>query len=137
LFALADDSAVAIGEYLDEGVVHVATIGGTALGLSQVVQMEGGVCELRSLAVLPGRRRRGLGTRLVARSASWARERSGNRLVTGIPSARLDVLGFCQRLGFRVLRVDRDVYGPEHGYSEGLVAHGIQVRDRVWLELQL
>ena len=59
------------------------------------------------------------------------------RLVAGIPSASLDVLGFYQRLGFRLLRVDRDAYGPEHGYSEELRANGIRVRDRVWLELDL
>ena len=137
LFKLADDSAVAIGEYLDEGVVHVATAGKLAVGHSQVIEVEPGVCELRSLAVLPGRRRKGLGTRLVARSVSWLRERSIHRLVTGIPSANLDVLGFYQRLGFRLVRVDRDAYCPEHGYSEELRANGIRVLDRVWLELEL
>ena len=103
----------------------------------QVLPLDGGVYELRGLAVLSRRRRRGLGTRLVARSASWVRDQSGNRLVAGIPSSDLDVLGFSQRLGFRVLRVDRDAYGPERGYPDGLLANGIQVRDRVWLELEL
>ena len=137
LFRLADDSAMAIGESLDQGVVHVATAGEMAVGLSQVMQLESGACELRSLVVLPGRRRKGLGTRLVARSASWARDRSASVLVAGIPSAHLDVLGFFQRLGFRVLRVDRDAYGPEHGYSDALVTNGIHVRDRLWLQLDL
>ena len=137
LFELADESTVAIFEYLDQGVVHVATIGGLPVGYSQVLPVEGGVYELRSLAVLPGRRRRGIGTRLVARSASWVRDRSGNRLVAATPSSDLDALGFYQRLGFRVLRVDRDAYGPEHGYPDSLVANGIRVRDRVWLELEL
>ena len=137
LFKLADESAVAIGEYLDRGVVHVAAIGEMAVGHSQVVEVEPGVCELRSLAVLPGQRRKGFGTRLVARSVSWLRERSIQRLIVGFPSANLDVLGFYQLLGFRLLRVDRDAYGPDHGYSEELLANGIRVRDRVWLELDL
>jgi GNAT superfamily N-acetyltransferase len=137
LFRLADDSALAIGEYLDQGAVHVATTGGMPVGLSQVVEVGEGAYELRSLAVFPGRRRRGFGTRLVARSASWARDRSGDRLVAGIPAAKLDALGFYQRLGFRLLRVERDAYGPEHGYSDTLVANGIRVRDRVWLELEI
>ncbi len=137
LFELADDSLVAIREYLDQGVVHVASSGGTLLGHSQVLRVEEGIYELRSLAVIPGLRRRGLGTRLVARSASWVRARSGDRLVAATPSADLDVLGFYQRLGFRVFRVDRDAYGPRHGYSDRLVTNGIQVRDRVWLELEL
>ena len=137
LFELADDSLVAIREYLDQGVVHVASSGGTLLGHSQVLPVEEGIYELRSLAVIPGLRRRGLGTRLVARSASWVRARSGDRLVAATPSADLDVLGFYQRLGFRVFRVDRDAYGPGHGYSDSLVTNGIRVRDRVWLELEL
>ena len=137
LFKLADDSSVAIGEYLDQGVVHVATTGELTVGHSQVVEVEPGVCELRSLAVLPGRRRNGLGTRLVARSVSWLRERGIQRLVVGFPAANLDVLGFYQRLGFRLLRVDRDAYGPHLGYSDELSANGIRVRDRVWLELEL
>jgi len=122
LFQLADDSPMAIVD---------------SLGHSQVVPVEPGVFELRSLAVVPVRRRQGLGTRLVARSVSLVRDRSGKRLIAGIPTAKLDVLGFFQRLGFRLVRVERDAYGPEHGYSEELVANGIRVRDRVWLELEL
>ena len=137
LFKLADDSAGAIAEYLDRGVVHVAAIGEMTVGHSQVVEVEPGVCELRSLAVLPGQRRKGLGTLLVARSVSWLRERSIQRLIVGFPSANLDVLAFYQLLGFRLLRVDRDAYGPDHGYPEELLANGIRVRDRVWLELEL
>jgi len=137
LFELADDSLVAIREYVDQGIVHVATSRGMLLGHSQVLPREDGSYELRSLAVLPGLRRRGLGTRLVARSASWVRDRSGDRLVTATTTADLDVLGFYQRLGFRVLRVDRDAYGPGHGDSDLLVTNGIQVRDRMWLELEL
>jgi len=137
LFELADASAASICSYLDRGALHLATIGGMPVGHSQVLELEPGVYELRSLAVVPRRRRRGLATRLVARSAAWVRERSGTRLVTGAASAALDVLGFYLRLGFRVVRVERDAYGPERGYPEGLLAHGIPVRDRIWLELEL
>ena len=42
----------------------------------------------------------------------------------------------CHRIE-RLRRVDRDVYGPDRGYSEELLANGIRVRDRVWLELEL
>ena len=137
LFELAHDSAQAIRGDFHQGVVHVATLGGMAVGLSQVIPIGGGVHELRSLAVFPGFRRRGLGTRLAARSAAWVRDHSGDRLVTGTASADLDVLGFYQRLGFRVLRVERDAFGPGTKCPEGLVANGIPVRDRVWLEMPL
>jgi hypothetical protein len=37
-----------------------------------------------------------------------------------------------QRLGFRVLRVERDAFTPEGDYPE-LDIDGIQLRHRVWL----
>src|SRR5215470_19707163 len=89
LFELAPDSVQAIRSYLDEGVVHVLTLGGMPVGLSQVLALEG-VHELRSLVVFRGHRRRGLGTRLVARAAAWVRDHAGDRLVTGLPAADLD-----------------------------------------------
>jgi|SRR5215831_10453130 len=137
LFELADDSSMAIRGYIDEGVVHVAMTGGVAIGHAQVVRREGTTHELRSLAVLPSFRRRGIGTRLVDRSVAWVRVRSGERLLVGTATADLENLRFYQQLGFRMLRVERDVFTPEQGYPEGLVAHGIPVRDRVWLLLEL
>jgi GNAT superfamily N-acetyltransferase len=137
LFELADGSALAIHRFIDEGVVHVAVTGGVPVGLAQVIHHEEGPYELRRLAVVPGHRRRALGTRLLARSAAWVRDQSGDRLVIGTPAANLDVLGFCQRLGFRILEVERDAFGPRNGYPEGLITHGIPLRDRVWLELLL
>lgn len=136
LFELAHDSVHAIRGYLDEGVVHVLTLGGMPVGHSHVVALEG-VHELRSLVVFPRHRRRGLGTRLVARAAAWVRDHGGDRLVTGMPAADLDVLGFYQRLGFRMLRIERDAFTAERGYPDGLSVRGVPVRDRVWLEMPL
>ena len=137
LFELADDSSLAIRGYIDQGVVHVAMRGGVAIGHAQVIRLDSATCELRSLAVVPHYRRRGIGSRLVQRSATWARGRSAQSLLVGTAAADLENLGFYQQLGFRVLRVERDAFTAERGYPPGLEAHGIPVRDRVWLELEL
>ena len=136
LFELAHDSVEAIRGYLHDGVVHVATRGAVPVGLSQVIALEG-VHELRSLVVFPGHRRRGLGTRLVARAAAWVRDQAGDQLITATAAADLDVLGFYQRLGFRMLRIERDAFTPERGYPEGLSVRGVPMRDRIWLEMPL
>src|SRR5262245_41474578 len=136
LFELAYGSVQVIRDDLDEGVVHVLTLGGMPVGLSQVVALEG-VHELRTLVVFRGHRRRGLGTRLGARAAAWVRDHAGDRLVTGLPAADLDVLGFYQRLGFRMLRIERDAFTAERGYPEGLSVRGVPARDRIWLEMPL
>lgn len=46
------------------------------------------------------------------------------------------VLRFYQRLGFRLLRVERDVFTPEAGYSE-INIDGPALRDQVWPSLTL
>ncbi len=137
LFELADDSPLAIRGYLDLGLVHVARLGGVAVGQAQIVPRDRRTWELRSLAVLAPFRGRGVGRRLVARSAACVREHGAERLLVGTASADLDNLGFYQRLGFRVLEVERDAFTPERGYPRGLSAEGIPVRDRVWLDLRL
>jgi GNAT superfamily N-acetyltransferase len=137
LFELADDSALAIRRYLDLGLVHVALLGGITVGLAQIVPHEVRLWELRSLAVLAPYRGRGVGTRLVRRSVGWVRQHGAERLLVATASADLDNLAFYQRLGFRMLRVERDAFTPEGGYPEGLSIRGVPVRDRVWLEMPL
>ena len=137
LFELADDSALAIRRFLDLGLVHVALLGGITVGLAQIVPHEVRLWELRSLAVLAPYRGRGVGTRLVRRSIGWVRQHGAERLLVATASADLDNLGFYQRLGFRMLRIERDAFTPEGGYPEGLSVRGVPVRDRVWLEMPL
>ncbi len=76
----------------------------------------------------------GVGTALVHRSMVWVREHGAERLLVATATADLDNLGFYQRLGFRMLRIERDAFTPEGGYPEGLSVRGVPVRDRVWLD---
>jgi hypothetical protein len=41
------------------------------------------------------------------------------------------------RLGFRMLRIERDAFTSADGYAAGLVVDGIPLRDRVWMNLTL
>jgi len=118
LFELADDSALAIGH-------------------AQIVPHDVRVWELKSLAVLAPYRERGVGTGLVRRSVSWVRQHGADQLLVATASADLENLGFYQRLGFRMLRIERDAFTTEGGYPAGLSFGGVPVRDRVWLEMPL
>jgi hypothetical protein len=73
----------------------------------------------------------------VRRSIAWVREHGAERLLVATASADLENLGFYQRLGFRMLRIERDAFTPERGYPEGLSVRGVRVRDRIWLEMPL
>lgn len=138
LFALADDSPMQISSYIDRGEVLVARDGGRIVGHVQVIETgEGGVFELKSLAVRPARQSEGLGRALVAAAITRCRERDGRRLIVSTATADIGNLRFYQRQGFRMCRIVQDAFGPSTGYPEGLLVNGIPLRDQVVFERDL
>jgi len=138
LFRLADDSSLAIGRYIDLGIVHVSCIGDEVVGHAQIVQAPTlWEWELKSLAVDARHRRQRIGGQLVQVSLSYAREHGAERMLVGTSTADLDNLRFYQRLGFRLAWIERDAFDAAAGYPEGLAVDGVPVRDRAWLDLVL
>ncbi|GAA3164284.1 GNAT family N-acetyltransferase [Nonomuraea roseoviolacea] len=137
LFELADDSPVAVRGYRELGRVLVARDGGTVVGHLQLIAGEcAGEAEVKSLAVREDRQGAGVGRMLVERAAEVCREERRSTLLVATAAADTRVLGFYQRLGFRLLRVERDVFTPQAGYPATEV-DGIPLRDQVWLSLDL
>ncbi len=137
LFALADDSPVAVRAYRDLGRVLVAREGTTVIGLLQLVDGDSAhEAEVKSLAVRADRQGRGIGRMLVERAIAAGREQHRSTLVVATAAADTRVLRFYQLLGFRVLRVERDAFTAEAGYRD-IDVDGIPLRDRVWLSLDL
>jgi ribosomal protein S18 acetylase RimI-like enzyme len=137
LFRLADDSDREIDGYMPTGEVFVAEDGGAIVGQLLLTPADDpGAAEVKSLAVLEERRRGGIGRALIDAAVSRSRARGANRLLVSTAAASTGDLRFYQRVGFRMLRVERDVFGPEHGY-DGIVIDGIPLRDRVWLDRAL
>ena len=137
LFALADDSPAEVSAYRDLGRVLVARDGEKLIGHAQLVPGESdGVVELKSVAVLEDRQGGGVGQLLVQRAIAVCREENFSTLLVATAAADTGVLRFYQLLGFRMLRVERDVFTPEAGYPD-IDVDGIALRDRVWLSLDL
>ncbi|TGU87396.1 GNAT family N-acetyltransferase [Mesorhizobium sp. M00.F.Ca.ET.151.01.1.1] len=138
LFALADDSAMQISSYIAQGEVLVARDGGRIVGHAQIIETgDGGVFELKSLAVRPARQSEGLGRALVAAAITRCSECGGRRLIVSTASADIGNLRFYQRQGFRMYRIVRDAFGPSTGYPEGLLVNGIPLCDQVVFERDL
>lgn len=135
LFRLADDSEREIAGYLPRGVVLVARDGDALVGHVQMIEEEAATWELKSLAVVEAHRERGLGRRLVEAGLAHARSRGATRVLLSTGAADTQLLRFYQRRGFRLLRLERDVFTPEAGYPADLAVDGIPLRDRVWLDL--
>jgi GNAT superfamily N-acetyltransferase len=136
LFALADDSRAAVAAYRDTGRVLVARLGSEIVGHALLIPEADDAVELKSLAVLEDRQRSGIGRALVERAIDESRRDGFALLLVATAAAATGVLRFYQRLGFRMLRIERDAFTPENGYP-ATDPGGIPLRDRVWLSLDL
>ena len=58
-------------------------------------------------------------------------------LVVATAAADIDNLRFYQRAGFRMRAIERDAFTPAAGYPPQTSIDGIDLRDRVWLDLNL
>ena len=138
LFELAEDSQQQLDRYINLGRVLLARNGRRILGHLQLVPTVGSrQIELKSLAVVESRRRTGVGRALVQAALEHCRGEAAHRLLVSTAAADIGNLRFYQRLGFRMVRIERDVFGAEAGYADGIVINGIPLRDRVWLDLDL
>jgi ribosomal protein S18 acetylase RimI-like enzyme len=114
----------------------VAVDGEKIIGYLQLVRTEGaGAVELKSMAVIEARRNEGVGRALVEAAIHRCRERGVPRMLVATAAADIGNLRFYQRQGFRMLRIEREAFGPRAGYAEGIVIDGMPLRDRVWLDL--
>src|SRR4051794_21788349 len=137
LFALAEDSTEQLDAYLDEGRVLVALDGERIVGHLQLIAgRSAGELEIRNMAVLPSHRRGGVGRALIAAAIALAREEARSRLGVAPPTADVGNLRFYQRSGFRMSALERDAFPEAEGYRD-VVIDGIELRDRVWLALDV
>ncbi len=138
LYELAEDSPQRLQASMDDGRVLVATEEGQISAYLQVAESgTDDALELRSMAVAEHRQGRGLGRALVARAVAECRAHGARRLLVATASADTGNLRFYQRLGFRMLSIERDAFTPADGYPEGLAIDGIPLRDQVWLAFAL
>jgi len=137
LFALADDSPEQVERYRELGRVLVAREGSTVIGHLQLVARErSDEPEVKSLAVREDRQGSGIGRALMNRAIAVCREECRAVLLVSTAAADTGALRFYQRLGFRFLRVERDVFTPEAGYPPTEI-DGVPLRDQIWLSLNL
>ncbi len=138
LFELADDSRDLLDAYIDDGDVFVARDGDAVVGHLQLVATDDAVVvEIKNLAVAESQQGTGIGRALVEHALAHARTEGATRALVATGAADVGNLRFYQRLGFRMLSIERDVFTPEHGYPEGLQVDGIPLLDQVWFDRKL
>ena len=133
LFDLADDSADRIDSYIELGRVLVAVHDGDEIiGHAQLLPTaRGNAIELRSIAVVPGFQRRGIGRALVDRVLAVGRSEGTRAVTVTTATADVDNIRFYLRCGFRASSIEQDAFSEAGGYPPGLEAEGIAVRDSI------
>jgi GNAT superfamily N-acetyltransferase len=137
LFAEAEDSAVQLDSYIDDGRVLVAWRGTTPVGHLQLVPTGEGTVELKNMAVVERMRGTGIGRTLVETALASAAREGATRMLVATAAADIGNLRFYQRCGFRFASIEHDAFTPDTGYPERIVVDGVPLRDRVWLEQPL
>src|SRR2546423_1291537 len=113
LFELADDSRERVRGYRDLGRVLVAREGPTLIGHLQLIGDErANEAEVKSLGVREDRQGVGIGRMLLGRAVAVCGEENRSTLLVATAAADTRVLRFYQLAGFRMLRVERDVFTP-------------------------
>jgi len=72
---------------------------------------------------------------LIAAGIELARQQSRSTVRVATAAADIDNLRFYQRLGFRLRSIERDAFTAATGYDPNASFDGIELRDRVWLDL--
>ena len=135
LFAMAEDSSAQLDSYLHAGQVLVAVAGNRVVGHLQLVDTDDPQhSEIKNMAVEPSLRGRGVGRTLIDAAVDLARAQRRSMLVVATAAAGIDTLRFYQRTGFRLRSVERDAFTTAEGYPPHTRLHGIELRDRVWLD---
>lgn len=138
LFEEAEDSREQLDGYIDAGRVLVARCDERVVGHLQLTDTGSATeVEIRNMAVAPTHRGRGIGRALVAAAVELARREARTTMVVATATADVGILRFYQRQGFRMRSIERDAFTPATGYPPQILADGIPLRDRVWLDMAL
>ena len=138
LLMLADDSDDQVRSYYQTGELYAYRgAAGHPLGVVLVVPKAAHQAELKAVAIDPTLQGRGLGQQMLEAVLAQLRREGVRRVIVGTGSSGIGQLAFYQKVGFRLLSIERDLFSAERGYRSGIEQNAIPVRDMVWIDLDL
>ena len=138
LLLLADESEEQGRSYMQEGELYVYCADAKAeeaAGIVLAIPVEPDTVELKAVAVLRQLQGLGIGKRMLQTVLDVLRTNGVKRVIVGTANAGIGQLAYYQKLGFRLLRIERDFFSPARGYPETMEDNGIRLRDMVWMDL--
>jgi ribosomal protein S18 acetylase RimI-like enzyme len=139
LLLLADEPEP-LRKYLNTGDLYVLQDPeGTLLGVTLVLPWHEGetTAELKAVAVDASSHNSGLGQRMLRGVLNELRARGTTRVVVGTSNAGIGQIAFYQKVGFRILCIERDYFTAEKGYDPDERENGLPHRDMVWFDQNL
>jgi ribosomal protein S18 acetylase RimI-like enzyme len=128
---LADESEQVVLGYIDDGEMFAIHEDGTAVGVMQLIR-DGDDLEIKNLAVVEGRRSRGIGREAVTFAATRARAVGASRLIVGTADSSRDAIAFYGKVGFTRYGVREGFFDS---YPEEIWEDGVRARDMVMFEI--
>jgi ribosomal protein S18 acetylase RimI-like enzyme len=133
---LADDAEQLVLDYYQTGDLYAFELDSEVVG-TVLVTGTGPTREFKSVAVAEQRQGQGIGQRIVRQAIDEMRESGVKRLELMTGNCGVGQIAFYQKVGFRLLRIDRDWFTPARGYAVPIHENGILLRDAVWFDLDL
>lgn len=130
LLLLADEQEDMIERYLERGEMYALCDQGCVLAVCIVTDEGEGTLEIKNLAVLPEKQKRGYGRMMIDFIADRYREKY-HTLLVGTGDSPLTV-PFYERCGFVRSHVVKDFF-TDH-YDHPIVEDGVLLRDMVYLK---
>ena len=129
----ADESEAVLRTYLHRGDLYRVLAGGEDVGVVLLIR-EGDGLEVKNIALVEGRRGRGLGRATIEVVADLAREVGAAELVVGTADTSVDLHRFYRRCGFRE---DGRRVGFFDAYPEPVVEDGVTAHDMLMFSMAL
>lgn len=138
LLLLADESETQVRAYLQQGELYAYCAGaqtGEAAGIVLAIPVARETVELKAVAVSRQLQGQGVGKRMLQSVLDDLRASGVKRVIVGTANAGIGQLAYYQKVGFRLLRIERDFFSTARGYPEIMEHNGIRLRDMVWMDL--
>lgn len=135
LLLLADPSEKTIEEYIQQGLVYIASVEGNVIGVYVLLKIASDVIELKNIAVKIRYQGKGIGKKLVLDAIKKAKGMGAKKIVVGTGNSSLPQLALYQKCGFEITGIDKGYF--ERNYSEEIIENGIKCVDMIKLSIQL
>lgn len=131
----ADPSEELVRAYAAFGYCYIAEHGGERVGTYVLVPLNKTTIEIKNIALATSARGKGYGKELLKHALAEAQRMGFERVEIGTGNSSIDQLALYQKLGFRMVAIDRDFF-IRH-YPEPIFENGIQCRDMIRLEYKI